>query len=196
MILHDLYDGNELHVDIRHDPGHHAIISRYPIQPVDEITRHKSTQKVILETPVGSILAWNFHPQHPIPSKRWPFHYTNICTLARDIRNEKNPLILAGDFNTTDQSEGYYIIQKYLKDVHKEIGYGLGFTFPAKKYSALLTPFPGINYSFWLVFPNHPFVRIDYIFYSQHFHPYSFRILPVATGSDHFPIVAEVSLLE
>jgi endonuclease/exonuclease/phosphatase (EEP) superfamily protein YafD len=38
-------------------------------------------------------------------------------------------------------------------------------------------------------------VRIDHIFYSDHFFAHTAGTLPTSGGSDHLPVVAELSLV-
>jgi endonuclease/exonuclease/phosphatase family metal-dependent hydrolase len=87
---------------------------------------------------------------------------------------------VGGDFNTTDQSEGYHLLAQHLKNAHWEAGWGFGFSFPANqprfKRIPILTPV----------------VRIDHIFYSSHFLAHSATTLSDSGGSDHLPVIAEL----
>ncbi len=88
------------------------------------------------------------------------------------------PVILAGDLNSTEFSDAYRCVAQRLGDSYREAGYGLGHTWPSPEYSvmgrlSLLT-------------------RIDYVFHSHHWVAVDARVLEIATGSDHRPVVVEL----
>jgi endonuclease/exonuclease/phosphatase (EEP) superfamily protein YafD len=176
--LTDLYPNGRLHVAYDPDIGQ-VILSRYPLTPVEEGSYRKGrTQKVLANTPHGDIAVWNTHPVHPLP---WRQQYRQISALVEDIAVTNQPLLVGGDFNTTDQSETYRMINQYLHNAHWETGWGFGFSFPSTD-----RPLRG-------KLPLPAMVRIDHIFYSDHFFAHSARTLAEAGGSDHFPVVAELS---
>ena len=177
--LVDLYAESQLH--FAYEPEvYQGIISRYPLTPVDLAYDKGRAQRVKAETPVGSIAVWNVHPNAPLP---WPRQYRQLSTLAEDIAVTDGPLIVGGDFNTTDQSETYRLVNQYLWNAHWEAGWGFGFSFPAHqprfKEIPILTPV----------------IRIDHIFYSPHFFARTARTLSESGGSDHLPVTAELSLV-
>ena len=129
-----------------------------------------------LESPCGPITLINIHAY----KYKWLRRHKQMTALLKeDIATEKDPVILGGDFNTSDQSQTYRLVNKYLNNAHWEAGCGFGFTFPSsssrlkRKYSVP------------------PLIRIDHIFYSSHFIPRSARTLRESGGSDHLPVVAE-----
>jgi endonuclease/exonuclease/phosphatase (EEP) superfamily protein YafD len=75
------------------------------------------------------------------------------------------------------------MIDQYLDNAHWEAGWGFGFSFPSSD-----RPLRGR-------FQIPSLVRIDHIFYSDHFYVLNARTLPTAGGSDHLPVVAELSLV-
>lgn len=176
--LADLYPDGQLHLAYEVDIGQ-AILSRYPLTPVEEGSYRKGrTQKVLADTPNGDIAVWNTHPIHPLP---WRQQYRQISALVEDIAATTQPLIVGGDFNTTDQSETYQLINQYLHNAHWEAGWGFGFSFPSTDRPLRdKLPLPAL-------------VRIDHIFYSDHFFAHKARTLSEAGGSDHFPVAAELS---
>jgi endonuclease/exonuclease/phosphatase (EEP) superfamily protein YafD len=177
--LVDLYPEDKLHFAYEPNVGQ-AIISRYPFSSQELAYDKGRTQKVKVVTPVGPIEVWNVHPNAPLP---WARQYRQIAGLAEDIAAVNGPLIVGGDFNTTDQSETYRLVSQYLRNAHWEAGWGFGFSFPADS----------------LRFRDVPIltsvIRIDHIFYSQHFLARSARTLAESGGSDHLPVVAELSLV-
>ncbi|MBE7467571.1 MAG: hypothetical protein DPW09_35635 [Anaerolineae bacterium] len=154
-----------------------GIISRFPLTPVELAYDKGRTQKVIAETPVGPIAVWNVHPNTPHP---WARQYQQITGLVEDIAATPGPLIVGGDFNTTDQSEAYQLVGQYLNNAHWEAGWGFGFSFPAHRPRFREVPIVT------------PVIRIDHIFYSPHFSAHSARTLEDSGGSDHLPVVAEL----
>lgn len=176
--LTDLYPDAKLHLVYKADIGQ-AILSRYPLTEVEESYRKGRILKVLADTPAGQIAVWDAHPFDPLP---WRPQYRQISALVEDIAATHQPLILAGDFNTTDQSQTYRMINQYLHNAHWEAGWGFGFSFPSTEHRLLhgKLPLPAL-------------VRIDHIFYSDHFFARSARTLSEAGGSDHFPVVAELS---
>lgn len=178
--LVDLYPGSQLHFAYDPDIGQ-AIISRYPLTLLEAARQKGRTQKVRVDTPVGPIEVWNVHPNVPLP---WKQQYQQIAALTEDISAAGGPLIVGGDFNTTDQSETYRLVSQYLQNAHWEAGWGFGFSFPA--HSPNFKGVPVLT----------SIIRIDHIFYSRHFLARSARTLEESGGSDHFPVVANLSLVK
>jgi vancomycin resistance protein VanJ len=96
--------------------------------------------------------------------------------LLISIEEQKLPLVLAGDFNFSDRSREYAWLTTSLVDAYDRSGEDQGFTWPVGH-----------------PFPHRPFVRIDYLFHSSHFQPYSAQ-LARNTGSDHLPLFVEIAL--
>ena len=91
--------------------------------------------------------------------------------IKREIRKSPYPAIIAGDFNDIPSSFTYRVIKKDLKDTHKSQHVGMGGTHT------------GVA----------PFLRIDYILTSPEFEIHAQKTIKKKI-SDHFPVVAEVSL--
>ncbi len=178
--LVDLYPEDELH--LAYEPGAcQAIMSRYPLTPLGLAYEKGRVQKVLVDTPDGPIAVWNVHPSQPI---LWSKQYRQIVALAEDIAAADGPLIVGGDLNTTDQSETYRLISQYLDNAHWDAGWGFGFSFPA----------PPRRIRGQMAITS--LVRIDHIFYSDHFFTHKARTLSMSGGSDHLPVVAELSLVK
>jgi len=157
------------------------IISRYPLTQVEASFEKGRAQKVWASTPQGTIAVWNVHTYQPLA---WTEQYQQITLLTADIAQTEIPLIVGGDFNTTEQAENYRLISQYLANAHWEAGWGFGFSFPAHnphyKHIPVITPM----------------VRIDHIFYSNHFFAWSAQTLATSGGSDHRPVTAKLSWIE
>jgi len=91
------------------------------------------------------------------------------------------PVILAGDFNTSEFSDAYRCVARRLHDSYREVGRGTGHTWPARQTKHIR--------SRWLELLA-PVTRIDYVFHSHHWDAVEARVLKMDTGSDHRPIVA------
>ena len=177
--LADLYPEGKLYIDVVNEPQHwggffQAVLSRYPLTRTSTEYNKGRAQKVMVETAAGPIAVWNVHPVPPFmrPPQE---HDEQIRALVDDIAAMDSPLIVAGDFNATDQSASYRLLNRYLHNAQADAGRGLGFSFPAHE----IVP---------------PLFRIDHIFYSHHFVAYHAKTLSTSGGSDHFPIMAELEM--
>lgn len=92
-----------------------------------------------------------------------------IVALKRAINSSPYPVIVCGDFNDTPQSYTYHQVDILLEDAFMNAGSGFG-----KTYARGPIPF-----------------RIDYIFHSEDFKTYSFKVAKEKL-SDHFPVIAEI----
>jgi endonuclease/exonuclease/phosphatase (EEP) superfamily protein YafD len=105
-------------------------------------------------------------------------------TIARFAADHPGPLVVTGDFNTTNLSYAYQVITGALSDSWREAGWGFGGTFPGGNVSIggryLLTPT-------WVT-------RIDYVFHSRDLVALSSRIGPWDGYSDHRPVIATLAL--
>lgn len=154
-----------------------AIVSRYPLHLTETSYRKGRVLKAIVDLPSGPTAVWNVHPFQPFP---WELHFRQIQTLAEEITAVEGPLIVAGDFNTTEQAEPYRLISRSLHNAHWEAGWGFGFSFPsADRQFKDHTPIPSL-------------VRIDHIFFNDRFYALRAGTLNRSGGSDHYPIVAEL----
>jgi len=154
-----------------------AVISRYQLTPLEENSQKGRAQKVQVETPGGRITVINIH------AFKWGWlrrHRQMKRLLAEDIAGANDPIILGGDFNTSDQSQTYRLVTHYLNNAHWEAGIGFGFTYPS----------PAFRYRGRFSLPA--VIRIDHIFYSNYFTPKRARTLARSGNSDHLPVVAEL----
>jgi vancomycin resistance protein VanJ len=178
--LADLYPNSQTYVAYELEMGQ-LIISRYPLIPTEASYKKGRAQKVQVNTPTGTIAVWNVHTYQPLT---WKEQYRQITALTADIAQTEIPLIVGGDFNTTEQAENYRLINQYLSNAHWEAGWGFGFSFPA--HNPRYNRIPVLT----------PMVRIDHIFYSSHFFARSAQTLTTSGGSDHLPVTAQLSQVE
>jgi endonuclease/exonuclease/phosphatase family metal-dependent hydrolase len=161
-----------------------VLVSRYPLTGQPKLPETPRAQLARVETPNGAITVWNVHPSPAVNQPGWEGQKQTLTAVARTIEQENDPLIVLGDFNTTDLAANYHLMAEHLTDVHRAVGRGFGFTFPEPDFLAL-TP--------WYAQPvktMSPMVRIDHIFVSEHFIPQETHVVPEGYGSDHRPVVA------
>jgi endonuclease/exonuclease/phosphatase (EEP) superfamily protein YafD len=155
-----------------------GILSRYPVKSSVAMEAKGQALKVVLQFPGTSVTVIDVHPMR---TGGWRRRYEEINSLlVEDILPEKNPVILGGDFNATDQSELYGLVAAHLKNAHWEAGSGFGFTFPTTSRRLLGLPLP-------------PLVRIDHLFFSSHFVALRAGTLEDSGGSDHLPIFTDLA---
>ena len=176
-----------------------GILSKYPIvsSEILHLADHPETQqRAIVNFNQQEIVIYNMQATGPwvkiykifpflkIPVYKYKQRFPEIQDLVERIQQETLPLIVAGDFNMTDESQDYYSVQKVLQDAFLKSGFGFGFTWPhgffAKRINLKLT---------------YPVCRIDYIWHSQHWGAKSSSVLE-ARESDHLPVAAELILLQ
>lgn len=155
-----------------------GIVSRYPLTPLEGSYAQGRAQKAIIHSPAGDFEVWNVHLIQPVV---WSRHYREMTRLAKAVAAEDGPLVVGGDFNTTDQTQVYKKIDRHLNNAHWDSGWGFGFSFPADRSNIKGVPVPTAV------------VRIDHIFYSDHFTAYNARTLSESGGSDHFPVITDLT---
>jgi vancomycin resistance protein VanJ len=168
-----------------------GVISRYPLQPLGA-----ALPGAWLGTP--HVLAVDFDGR-PVTLIR--FHApsgigrvaqreASAQALADFALSHPGPLVVAGDLNATGQSEAHGLITRQLGDAWEAAGWGLGHTFPGAASPGSSRPrLLGLLVPKWLI-------RIDYVFYSEHFTALSARLGPWDAVSDHRPVLVELALDE
>ncbi|MBN2428710.1 MAG: endonuclease/exonuclease/phosphatase family protein [Deltaproteobacteria bacterium] len=153
-----------------------AVVSRYPIESSVSLKKKGQAQKVVLLSPVGPVTVFNVHP---LRRGGWLRRYRKLAALMEeDILPDAGPVILGGDFNITDQSQTFKMINRRLHNAHLEAGYGFGFTYPS------------LSLRLFGILPVPPLVRIDHIFFNDRFVALQAGTLKDSGGSDHFPVAA------
>ena len=105
--------------------------------------------------------------------------------LGRMQVAESSAVIVAGDFNMTDQSSDYQAMRERARDAFLDAGWGLGFTYPAGTTHA----------KHWHERLSPPILRLDYVFYSGHVRAHSARVGPNG-DSDHASLLVDLETLE
>ncbi|MFN8372756.1 MAG: endonuclease/exonuclease/phosphatase family protein [Anaerolineae bacterium] len=171
--LLDVYPYTALHTDIEQ-----GVFSRYPLSE-DSSWRnlHGLYQRVQVELEDAQVIVYNVHP---LPSFWWSRgildptrHQAEIIDLLGRAADESGPLLLAGDFNMSDQSDDYFRVRANYGDAFRAEGGGLGLTIS----STFLT------------------TRVDYVFYNPEIVPVEAHVGTDTGGSDHYPVWVELSLI-
>jgi len=157
-----------------------GLISRYPLTAGSIHPALRYDQRASIETPGGTVTVWAVHLANAVSQRGWEWQREMAAAIVEEAANESGPLVVLGDFNTTDQTENYRLVAGQLTDVHWSVGRGFGFTFPDLRRYGAESPLIG------------PVVRIDHVFVSQHFTPQEIHVISPGYGSDHLPVVATV----
>lgn len=173
-------------------------ISRYPLHPTGDslpggwvgapqvlMLDWDGVSVVVLHShPFATNLAPPAHMEWTVREREW-----QAQTIADFAARRPEPLIAPMDLNASDQSAAYRIVTQVLVDAWREVGWGLGHTFPgaASPGSSRLSIAGAPVVPMWMV-------RIDYVFYSRHWQAASARIGPWDGVSDHRPVVAKLFL--
>ena len=182
--LADLYPYHALHANDAFARGV-GIFSRYPI--VDDLYLDHMVlggQRVRLVFEETEITIFNVHPVSPrtLPPFDSSVRGQEIVSVLEMAAHDANPHLLVGDFNITDQTEDYAHIAAGYGDAFRASGVGFGFSFPnLTRFGRLARLVP-------------PFIRIDYVFYDEHWGALTARVLGDHGGSDHYPVYAELTL--
>jgi vancomycin resistance protein VanJ len=177
--LRDLYGGSAIHV--AYDAALlQAIVSRYSIEPSTSFVDKGNAQTAVIRSPGGPITVFNVHP---LRAGGWRDRYSQITALLEDdVLPALGPVILGGDFNAPDRSQLYGMVSSALANAHEERGSGFGFTYPAyirSRFGAIAAV---------------PLVRIDHIFFTDHFVAVRAGTIDDSGGSDHRPVFADLAL--
>ncbi len=174
-----------------------GVFSRYPLEDLGQIPgpgwRHAQMVTVTLDG--RSVLVLNAHAWTTWLSFRSDYWGPAGFLESFRVREEQarlwlervaeydGPVILAGDFNCTDQNGSYRLLAGQLHDAYREAGWGLGHTFPA--FSAEWE---------WLPVPSRLF-RLDYVWHTAHWAVADVWVGDWDGQSDHLPVFADLLLL-
>jgi endonuclease/exonuclease/phosphatase (EEP) superfamily protein YafD len=103
-----------------------------------------------------------------------------IAELRVLLDREPYPYLIAGDFNTSDQTGMYRTLVAYMGDTFREAGWGFGWSWPVAGEVELPAFVP-------------PLIRIDYIWHSKQWRAVTAAQGP-ELGSDHLPLYATLEL--
>jgi endonuclease/exonuclease/phosphatase (EEP) superfamily protein YafD len=179
-----------------------GVLSRYPLTSVYSSVLNSSQQRlqvVRVHVDAHSFVLYN---SHPISSRDIMPMLNKGKALGRAVQNtvdrrndlaallladalgRTDPIIIAGDFNSTPLSDVYRRLEAHFTDAHRAVGWGFGHTYPSTA-----------RYMFNLPMPSRG-VRIDMLFYSDAFTALDMHVSSAHGESDHLPIVATLAWRE
>jgi len=195
--LGDIYPYREFVFGTDPDSGV-GVLSHYPVQQVASQVSGWRVQALRVVVGERSFTLYNIHPAVSNVlayledgdslaegmEASWREREAQIRELVADIESRDEPVIVAGDLNSTDQSTVYRLLDGELSDAHRVSGWGLGHTFPA--YGGSWRGIPIIARQ----------MRIDMVFYSDEFVALSCSVGSAHGESDHLPVLAELAWRE
>ena len=175
--LADQYPYRAFHpVNSFHGQG---VMSKYPIISDEYWHIYLGHQRVGIDINGMEVTLYSVHPvHHLVRSRNFDIRYRTeeVNVFLDKAAQDTTPILIMGDMNMTDQSGDYQRITQTYHDSYREVGYGMGTTFPENKE---LLP---------------PLVRIDYVFHSDEFTALEANVLRSSGGSDHRPLVVKLAL--
>ncbi len=202
--LIEMYPYN-LHALSKSESSYSGFLSRYPLKQEKIFNLPENFElanlRAVIDVKGQSVVVYTLRLAAPkfqrmsIPSrilgKIFPYEYSvfyrrwQLTAFYPLLAEETLPVLVMGDFNTADSSEDHDIFKSTsgLQDTYAEVGFGMGFTFPAAvtvKEKQL---------------PFVPLMRLDYIWHNSQWQPLS-AWLGGSTGSDHLPVIARLKLVE
>jgi endonuclease/exonuclease/phosphatase family metal-dependent hydrolase len=156
-----------------------AILSRFPLEsveqhplPVETGTEPRTVARVHMKVHGQDVSVYVTH------LTRRPFNggvrVRQSAAIMKLMAEDPRPKLLMGDMNDTPESGSLRLFKRELADVFELRGEGSADTYPLP------------------VIPN---LRIDYVLASDRFMPRHSKVLRV-NASDHYPVVADLTLLE
>jgi endonuclease/exonuclease/phosphatase family metal-dependent hydrolase len=156
-----------------------AILSRFPLEsveqhplPVDPGAEPRTVARILMKVHGQEVSVYVTH------LTRRPFNgdirVRQSAAIMKWMDEDPRPKLLMGDMNDTPDAGSVRLFTRELMDVFALRGEGASDTYPLP------------------VIPN---VRIDYVLASERFLPRSSKVLRVR-ASDHYPVVADLTLLE
>ena len=122
-----------------------GILSKYPIvsSEILHLAGHQETQqRAIIKFNEQEVVVYNMQATGPwfkiyniwrvltIAVYKYGPRSPEIQDLVQRVERETLPVIVAGDFNMTDETQDYYRVQKVMQDSFRKTGFGFGFTWP------------------------------------------------------------------
>jgi len=174
--------------------GGFGVLSRVPFAVTGAWASTHDRQfalRLTLVGPDGPVDVYNIHLLSPAGKDlarhgfdgNFRLREEQVATVLAEVERRKLPAVLMGDHNLTDASDAYRLLSTRLIDVWKQLGRGPGWTWPRSLYVILGKHIPFL-----------PLLRIDYCFIAPPLQARSLRVFWERTGSDHCPLLAEVTL--
>jgi len=109
-----------------------------------------------------------------------------LVPRLRTLAAGPNPVIVAGDFNLTDQTPEFRrLLDAGYGNAYRQAGWGIDFTFPS-------VPRLRISRGHYLI--DFPFIGIDHVLVSSEVQTRRAEVWPEGGSSDHRPVVVDVMI--
>lgn len=167
-----------------HQANELILVSRFPIRDVEEPAPFASDVRplfvtYLLDTPFGPLVLTNVHPYSPRHAlsgeadaqENIDAREAQIAAAVASARRRGIPFVIAGDTNLPEWSA---IARRHLAglgDAFADVGFGFGFTFPAKR----------------------PWLRIDRVLYGAGVRPLEAKVMGLG-ASDHRMLVVTLEM--
>jgi endonuclease/exonuclease/phosphatase family metal-dependent hydrolase len=171
-----------------------AILSRLPFEKDERFqlsSRGWYCQEVHVRWNGHRLALFNLHLMSPRLRLKWgrvPFdsrpRAAEIRQIIDRIQVSDHDVVIAGDFNMTDQSEDYRTIRRQMNDAFLDAGWGFGFTYPARSPHG----------KFWYERHSPALLRLDHLFYRGRLRARTARVGPNG-DSDHYSLIVELEVL-
>ena len=173
-----------------------GLLSRYPLR-AQAREREFTGQRVVVLVGGREIAVINVHlPAPRIETRRLrqfrpvklllgydtAQRASEFAGLLRAIDAAEGPLVVMGDFNTSDREPAYAQLAARLHDAYRETAWGFGFTFPHGKMIKALDSLTILV----------PLVRIDYVWSKAGVMPQAAQVVCDSGESDHCAVVADL----
>jgi vancomycin resistance protein VanJ len=157
----------------------------YPYQVAHVLREDGRHLRAEIEIEGQRVAVYVIHPPTPawVPSIEHLYEMLFVYDEARTqehvdfvverIRDETLPVLVLCDCNSTPRSRQYRALDAALDEAFGARGWGMGFTHPAEPF---------------------PVLRIDYVWYDDHFEALDAQVWPETGTSDHFPVWARLVL--
>lgn len=184
--LTDQYPHRILHTTERQDHGV-GLLTRYEVKE-EEVFKLQEysflSLRAVLDVEGTDVTVFVIHPRSP-DSRINPITYNSsdraaeLQTLHDDyLEDTTGPVLLLCDCNMSDQSDDYEELDSVLDDAFREQGRWFGFTFGTRSLITL------------------PFLRVDYVWYNDHFVVKEVGPWGELGASDHRPVIATLAFRE
>lgn len=172
-------------------------LSRYPLV---EVEVGNGYQRSVVQVDDVLVAVYNVHfgvpflnePHYGLTALPYPLSMMiryneaprndQIRAMLARLAEDPLPVVVGGDFNTSDNSAMYPVLAAQLTDSYREVASGMGTTFPVGSKLPVALPIP-------------PFMRIDYLWHTAGLRALDVQVGP-EVGSDHRPLVAVLALPE
>lgn len=176
------------------------LLSRFPIvrEEIFSLSTPRTNIEADLQLETGDVFTvFVVHPPSPDFHEGWNFYLPDPDNDA-EIRQlferipSTQPVMLLGDFNFTDQSQTYNLMERVgFVDAFRAAGSGFGGTYNARPLFGRNSVLPRPILDF---LAENPITRIDYVWHSTSFLAER-SFVGTATRSDHLPVIADLRFI-